>query len=453
MSHVLILGATGHLGQHLPLALQERGHTVHALVRPESLASGDAVKQAQVDALRRRGVVLHPGSLQDDASLRAACAGIDVVISAVTGEQLGEQPKLFAAMLEAGVQRFLPSEFGIDTQQPEAGRCALVDWKRGVQAAVKASGVPYTMVYANGFASYWAASLGQIGLFAPPATSVRVFGDGDTPGHFVQPEDIARYVARIIDDPRTENREVGLFPADNRRTQNELIAQWESVRGATLGRENIDAATVDWLIGDAAGKPERMMEWIVLQLVRSVWIDGALAERRDGVLDATRLYPDVGYTRVDDFVAGFAAPSATASLSDPVQAYLKALNAGDTTALSSCFAQDYRSDQPGYPGRAFCGREVVVRNHVQLFERGTVRAQVQSATTTKPDASGVRRNYLELTYDLNRHDGTTDLLVGTIVFGATDKEIRWGRLHLQPVDRAELDLEIDALIDQSRGIQ
>jgi uncharacterized protein YbjT (DUF2867 family) len=62
VTHVVVVGATGHLGQHLPQALRECGRTVHALVRPGTLT--DPAKSGALDELVRRNVVLHPVELE-----------------------------------------------------------------------------------------------------------------------------------------------------------------------------------------------------------------------------------------------------------------------------------------------------------------------------------------------------------------------------------------------------
>ncbi|HEV3485793.1 MAG TPA: NAD-dependent epimerase/dehydratase family protein [Vicinamibacterales bacterium] len=67
--HVLVTGATGFTGGHLARALVAQGNSVRALVR-------DA---ARARDLHDAGVDLTEGDLRDPVSLRAACAGVQVV--------------------------------------------------------------------------------------------------------------------------------------------------------------------------------------------------------------------------------------------------------------------------------------------------------------------------------------------------------------------------------------
>ncbi|MBN1399493.1 MAG: NAD-dependent epimerase/dehydratase family protein [Anaerolineae bacterium] len=63
----LVTGATGLVGSHLVEALVARGDRVRALVRPTSATRG----------LRELGVELRVGTLQDNATLMSAAAGVD----------------------------------------------------------------------------------------------------------------------------------------------------------------------------------------------------------------------------------------------------------------------------------------------------------------------------------------------------------------------------------------
>ncbi len=47
-------------------------------------------------------------------SLKKAFTGVDVVVSTVNGGGFAVQENLLTAAKEAGVKRFVPSEFGVD---------------------------------------------------------------------------------------------------------------------------------------------------------------------------------------------------------------------------------------------------------------------------------------------------------------------------------------------------
>ena len=303
---VLVVGATGHLGQTFPGALRERGHDVSILLRPETAQTADPGKRALIDAHISAGARIVVGSLDDDASLDAACADADAVISALTGEQLFLQPALAAAAARSGrVRRFFASEWGVDPFMAAKGTVALLDWKRDLHGALDASGVPMTYVYSNAFATYWGASLGQLGLSRPPEHEITVFGDGTTKIALVTPGDIAKLTVRMLDDDRTAGHEVAIVFAENMLSQNDLIALWESISGRTLTRNVVSAAALDASLASLAAQPDQMMNLIFTQLMKSAWIDGTLGGVRDGVLDAATLYPDFRYERIGPFLERF----------------------------------------------------------------------------------------------------------------------------------------------------
>lgn len=296
MKKILVVGATGHLGPHLAKEFVNQGHQVSALLRPMSLANPD-----KSDSLKALGVKLIEGDLTAPDSLKDACAGQDVVVSAVGGEQIMMQTALAEIASEAGVERFVPSEFGIDPHTAGPGSCDLFDLKAAVQGKIKAIGVPTTMIYTNGFMEFWGTGLGQLGPMEPPAV-VQLFGNGDVPAYMCTLGDIARYTAAIIEDPNTVNREVAI--CTNSITQEDLISLWESKSGRTVTRQPVSGAELDQII-HAATAPEDMMTRIFTQLHRSVWIRSDCNKVRSEVLQAADLYPQIDVTSQDDYFSYF----------------------------------------------------------------------------------------------------------------------------------------------------
>ena len=180
------------------------------------------------------------------------------------------------------------------------------DVKRDLQRLFDNSGVAVTYIHANGFASRWAASLGQLGLLVPPTDHVNLYGDGNVKLAMVVTEDIARYAARALADERTENRHVSISPAENLLTQNELIELWESKTGRRLRRDVISAQELDDLIARLAETSQDRVQLSFNQLIRAVWIDGlGGAKRGADVLELTELYPDIRYGRVTEYLDQF----------------------------------------------------------------------------------------------------------------------------------------------------
>jgi uncharacterized protein YbjT (DUF2867 family) len=315
LNRVLLIGATGHLGRHFVSALQEKGKEVLMLLRPQTVKTTVPAMRALIDVFVGQGAKVVEGSLEDEASVDRVCEAVDAVISCIDAgpNHLLLQAALAHAAKKLGpLRRIIPSQFGIDSRTYGEGRVTHGDSKRELQQLFDSCCVPVTYVHANGFASAWAASLGQLGLVAPPKEQINVFGDGNVKLAMVAPEDIARYTVRALDDVRAENRHVAITPAENLLTQNELIALWESKTKIRLKRHTISARELDRAIMDLAHRPDKVQELSVTQLIRAVWIDGLGGKRRPDVLELTDLYPDIPYQRVTSYLDWFISPAQSA---------------------------------------------------------------------------------------------------------------------------------------------
>jgi uncharacterized protein YbjT (DUF2867 family) len=297
MARILIVGATGHLGRELVSACRQQNAEVHALVRPATRRDASRMK-----ALQEASATIHEGDLSDQASLRRACGAVEVVISAVGGMQVADQAALVRAVRDAKVQRFVPSDFGLDPLASGPGSCVLFDAKKAVQDAVKAAGIPYTFIHANAFFSYWAFSLGDLSRLGGkiPPDEVNVYGDGNVMGALNGVPDIARVTIRAVHDPRMRNQELHLRA--NTITQNLLISLWQTASGRTVRRVGIPAAELERIIAGAT-TPDQGMALIGAQLHRSLWVRGDSVKRVPGALEATEVYPDMAFQTIEQAFA------------------------------------------------------------------------------------------------------------------------------------------------------
>ena len=296
MKNVLVVGATGNLGPHIVKALVKNGHNVSAVLRSKTIAD-----IAKTKPLTDQGVQLLEGSFEDYDSLKRACRNKNVVISCAGADQILNQIHLARAAEDAGVERFIPSEFGIDPYIAEKGSCDLYDAKLALQKQIKDTGVGFTPIYTNGFMQFWATGLGELGALSPP-DRVKVFGDGNMSAYMTALGDIGHYTAAIIEDPGTINKEVVV--ATTSATQNEMISLWEDISGKTIDKEFVSADQLDGII-NASTTPDSMLTRIFTQLHRSVWIKGEANEERNGVLNAVSRYPDIQPLSLKAYLTNF----------------------------------------------------------------------------------------------------------------------------------------------------
>jgi uncharacterized protein YbjT (DUF2867 family) len=112
----LIAGATGTLGNRIATHLLAQDDVdVRLLLR--AAVPSDAAKSRGVDALTEAGATAVLGDVTDPASLDAATAGVDVVVSALQGGPeiiIDGQVALAHAAAGNGARRFVASDFAID---------------------------------------------------------------------------------------------------------------------------------------------------------------------------------------------------------------------------------------------------------------------------------------------------------------------------------------------------
>ena len=77
-------------------------------------------------------------------------------------------PHFLAAAVAARVKRFVPCEFGVNTQWVEQGAATIFDAKRDFSNAVMASGLTWTMLFTGGYMHYHAPNYKMCGPGPPP---------------------------------------------------------------------------------------------------------------------------------------------------------------------------------------------------------------------------------------------------------------------------------------------
>lgn len=125
-TRIILAGATGDLGGRIARALLKRGAGVRAIVRPGSAND-------KVAALRKLGVSIVEADFQSIPDLVKACSGGSCVVSALSGLRnviVNSQSALLQAAVEAGIPRFIPSDFAIDFNRLPSGSNRNLDFRR-----------------------------------------------------------------------------------------------------------------------------------------------------------------------------------------------------------------------------------------------------------------------------------------------------------------------------------
>src|SRR6476619_14379 len=108
-----------------------------------------------------------------------------------------------------------------------------------------------------------------------------------------------------------------------------------------------------------------------------------------------------------------------------------AMNAHDLEAFLACFEDDYESEQPAHPERAFRGREQVRSNWSAIFDGvPDFRSELLRSAA---DGDTV---WSEWHWRGTQSGGTPLDMVGVFVCGVRGGRISWARLYMEPVEQA-----------------
>ena len=123
-----------------------------------------------------------------------------------------------------------------------------------------------------------------------------------------------------------------------------------------------------------------------------------------------------------------------------------AQNAHDVDAMVACFHEDYRSEQPLFPARAFTGVKQVRANWSALLTAITdFRAELVRAAV---DGDIV---FAEVHWTGTKADGSPLDERGVIIAGIRGDRIAWGRLYVDEVEGEGAD--IDATVRRMAGTE
>jgi limonene-1,2-epoxide hydrolase len=129
---------------------------------------------------------------------------------------------------------------------------------------------------------------------------------------------------------------------------------------------------------------------------------------------------------------------------DTIRRLHRAMNDHDIDAFVECFHEDYDSQQPAHPARAFHGREQLRHNWSGMF--GAIKDFHGDVVRLTADGSEV---WTEWRWTGTRPDGLQLEMWGTTIFGVEDDRISWGRLYMEPVE--EEGAGMDAAVEDATG--
>jgi uncharacterized protein YbjT (DUF2867 family) len=256
----LITGATGGVGSRVVDGLLQLGHRTRVFVR-------DAQKARSRFGHR---VEILTGDLAEAASLKPALKGIDAIFLVNTGRQIPVRDESAAkAAIATGVKHLVK----LSSMDVEQG-LAIGAWHERGEAAIRATGIPFTFVRPTGFMSNllaWASSVKFAGV-------VRA-STGDGRRAFIHSDDIAAVVVKALTTSGYEGEALPITGPES-LTSAEATAKIGAASGKKLLFHPISDEEARQRYSETGASPEDVAAHVALwQAIR----EGRLAKVTDKV--------------------------------------------------------------------------------------------------------------------------------------------------------------------------
>ena len=257
---VVVVGATGQLGERVCHLLRARGELVRALVRPTS----DPAARSRLEA---DGVRCYVGDIERPASLAAVFAGAAAVVSTASAFPHDPRPDCIARVDEAGqlavvdaaeaagVERVVYISFPPATQDHTFQRA-----KRTVEARLRAAQLEHVILHPQKFMDVWFTK--PLGF--DPDDRVVLYGGGVAAQAWVAVADVAEVAAQAVRDPRLANRTIA-FGGPQELTQLEVVAIYEQVLGRPIETATMPRSELEAMLAGADSATQESLAGVLLE--------------------------------------------------------------------------------------------------------------------------------------------------------------------------------------------
>jgi uncharacterized protein YbjT (DUF2867 family) len=240
---VTVFGATGSAGGAcVEELIRQRAFKVRVLVRrsgqQEKASSGILRADDEKQRLHARwlglGVEIRTVDPTDHSELIPALEGTDYLVSCVPYTATESQYPLIWAAKEAGVERFVPSEFGFIYEWEQfwptnTAHKQMARQKAFIRRVIELAGLDFTIIPAGLWPEYY--------MIEP----VVVPGDGEQPFSWSTGRDVGRIIPHVLAHPASRNA-VCPVAATAYCSWNELLAVRERLLGRKVERVHMDVA-------------------------------------------------------------------------------------------------------------------------------------------------------------------------------------------------------------------
>ncbi|KAG7291222.1 hypothetical protein NEMBOFW57_001234 [Staphylotrichum longicolle] len=228
MSVIAVAGGTGKLGRAIVDALVSEGkHTTLILAREPSES-----KEKEIGA---RIVAVNYGDI-DGVAAALESNKVEIVISTIDmvhGSE-AELALVQAAAKSSTTKRYIPSTWGIEYSDETSSAFPITKLKLDVLKALEKTSLEYTSIVNGYFTDSFVSP--KVKSYMPPIALVldiannfaAIPGSGDVPIVFTHTFDIARFIPRLVEQPKWEKQS---YIIGDRVTWNEFLRIAEEAKG------------------------------------------------------------------------------------------------------------------------------------------------------------------------------------------------------------------------------
>ncbi|KAF4040825.1 NmrA-like family [Phytophthora infestans] len=271
-----IVGAGG-VGSGVVEGLLQAQATVTILTRDDT--------KAELQTFKERGVSLVKVDYDDEASLKEALSGNEVVVCAIHAYHHSTQFAVARAAKAAGLQLFVPTEFGMpDEDGPNAT-------KLKVRALLKELELPFALFHGGLWAEYIPFFLG----YNFKEGVMNVVGEGDAKMSIVARSDLSRFIAHVLVTASKGSLHWSRFSVESDRMSPKEIA---ALAEKKLGKK-MELKLVSY--EETKKKYETdPVAYILMRIADGRCVSGTVEEANDTV---AKYFPDWSPTPYEVFIA------------------------------------------------------------------------------------------------------------------------------------------------------
>ncbi|KAF2665394.1 isoflavone reductase family protein [Microthyrium microscopicum] len=298
--HILIIGATGLIGQPITTSLQATGDFSLSIL---TSSASSVSKKPILDNLAAQGIKIVVADVTSATDIERAFQGIDTIVCALGRPGIDLQIQLLEiAERTLNVKWFWPSEFGTDIEYDETSRDepthqAKLRVRKYVRENVKRLQVRYLVTgpYADTFIGLKAGGDLRAGGYDAVAKTATLEGDGSGKVSLTSMVDVGKLLAASVQRPEV-GKERPLRVNSFTTTPKELLAEFEKQTGAKWEVTYTSVEEMKALEKELYAEKKPMAGALTL---RRIWASGrTLYEKRDN-----ELLPPVELTTQEEIVA------------------------------------------------------------------------------------------------------------------------------------------------------